>query len=84
MDTINMRYEKKEGRQFVATDSNSDDAALVYDYLAHDLIAKKINACQYIKTITRKPLFNGFDQIIVTYCNDGVVYGRRIYTVTYR
>ena len=81
MDYINMRYEKKADREFVATDSNSDDAALVYDYLAHDLIAKKINCCQYIKTITRKPLYNGFDQIIVTYCDDGKVYGRRIYTV---
>ena len=81
MDYINMRYEKKAGREFVATDSNSDDAALVYDYLAHDLIAKKINCCQYIKAISRKPLYNGFDQIIVTYCDDGKVYGRRIYTV---
>ena len=81
MDTINMRYERKEGSKFIATDSNSDDAALVYEFLAHDLIAKKINACRYIKTIARKPLYNGFDQIIVTYCDDGNVYGRRIYTV---
>lgn len=84
METVNMRYEKKEGRQFIGTDANSDDATLVYDYLAHDLIAKKINACQYIKTIARKPLFNGFDQIIVTYCDGGRVYGRRIYTVKHR
>lgn len=82
MDYINMRYEKKEGREFVATD-NSSDAALVYDYLAHDLIAKKINNCQYIKSIKREPLFNGFDRIIVTYGDDGKVYGRRIYTVTH-
>jgi len=47
-----------------------DDAAQVLESLAQDLIAKKINACTYIRSIQRKNNYDGTQTIIVTYDNN--------------
>lgn len=49
----------------------------VYKSLSHDLIAKKINACTYIKSIKRIQNYNGTNTIIVLYDNNT----RSIYTI---
>ena len=46
------------------------DPAQVYQDLAGDLIAKKINCCTYIRSIKRTNLYNGFQKIVVSYDND--------------
>lgn len=69
-------YESKEGRTYTET-WRSEDSARVYEDLAQELIAKKINECRYIKSIKRTNLFNGFQNIVVTYDHGG----RRTYTV---
>lgn len=68
--------EIKEGRNWRETHANTDPAE-VYKYLAEDLIAKKINACSYIRSIKRTNLYNGFQKIVVSYDN-GV---RATYTI---
>lgn len=79
---INSIYEKLENGKYIASDVEMcKDPGIVYESLAMDLISKKINCCQWIKSIKRKQLYNGFIQITVIYCNDGKPYGRRIYTV---
>lgn len=69
-------FEVKEGRtwkeEFACTDT-----AEVYKWLAEELIAKKINACTYIRSIKRDNLYNGFQRITVAYDNGG----RSVYTV---
>ena len=70
-------YEKKEGEKYVVTFTCFNDPERMYRDLSSELIAKKINACRWIKSIKRTPLFNGFDHITVTYDHGG----RRIYTV---
>lgn len=77
MEKVNVRYEEKQGRAFVTT-WECDDAMQVYDDLTHELIAKKLNGCSWIKSIKRVPLYNGFDRITVYYDHGG----RRVYTVT--
>lgn len=76
-DTICCEYQAKVGCEYV-TKWATEDEAMIYDDLAHELIAKKINACLWIRSIKRMPLHNGYDRIIVTYDHGG----RRIYTVT--
>lgn len=69
-------FEVKEGRvwreTFVATDPTE-----VYRYLAEELIAKKINACSYIRSIKRTNLYNGYQKIVISYDNGG----RAVYTI---
>ena len=74
--SVKFEYQEKDGRAYVTTFS-SDDAARVYEDLAHELISKKINSCTWIKSIKRRPMYNGFDEITVTYDHGG----RRVYTV---
>ncbi len=76
MDKVNCRYEEKQGREYVTT-WETEDAAQVYEDFAHELIAKKIHACTWIKSIKRMPLYTGFDRFIVTYDHGG----RRVYTI---
>ena len=76
MEKVNVKFEEKQGHKFVVT-WESDDATQVYDDLSHELIAKKINNCTWIRSIKRTPLYNGFDRITVTQDNGN----RRIYTV---
>ena len=69
-------FEVKEGRvwreSFVTT-----DPVEVYKFLAEELIAKKINACSYIRSIKRQNLYNGYQRIFISYDNGG----RAIYTI---
>ena len=73
---INFVYQKKTGRSY-ETKFTCSDPGRVYEDLAHELIAKKINLCTYIKSIKRRPLYNGFDEITVSYDHGG----RRVYTI---
>ena len=65
-----LTIEKKQGKKWIVTYQAEDNSAYLYRRLSHDLIAKKINNCGYIKSIRRHPLYNGFTNIIVTYDND--------------
>ena len=47
----------------------SDDEIELYKRLTDSLIAKKINACKWIKSIKRKNLYNGYQEIIITQDN---------------
>lgn len=72
----NVIFEKKTGRNYEQTWS-SEDKERIYEDLAHELISKKLCGCSYIRSITRKQLYNGFIKITVTYDNGD----RRIYTI---
>lgn len=76
MKEIKRVAEKKVNKKWVETFTCTDELE-VYKALTSDLIAKKINACQYIKTIKRTPNYDGTQTITVTYDNDC----RSIYTV---
>ena len=78
-NTINMVTEVKENGKYKVS-YTYDDALYIYDRLAHDMIAKKINRCTWITSIKRTPLYNGFDRITVTYNNKV----RNIYTIESR
>lgn len=45
------------------------DTLEIYQRLSRDLIAKKINACLYIKKIERVNLYNGTQKITIYYDN---------------
>jgi len=53
------------------------DEAEIYRRLSENLIAKKINKCLYIKSISRRQNYDGTHDITVTFVN-GV---RHIYTI---
>ena len=72
----NAIFEKKNGRNYEQTWS-SEDKEQVYEDLTHELINKKLCGCSYIRSITRKQLYNGFIKITVAYDNGD----RRIYTI---
>lgn len=72
----NVIFEKKIGRNYEET-YHSEDKAQVYEDLAHEMISKKLCGCSYIRSITRKQMYNGFIKITVTYDNGD----RRIYTI---
>jgi hypothetical protein len=61
--------EVKNGKKWEQTNIDTDILS-VYQSLANDLIAKKLNQCSYIKSIKRIPLYNGTQKIIVTYNNN--------------
>ena len=69
-------FEVKEGRvwrkSFITTDPTE-----VYKFLAEELIAKKINACSYIRSIKRTNLYNGYQKIVISYDNGD----RAVYTI---
>lgn len=73
---VNFIYEEKQNGKYVET-FRCEDEQRVYDFLSHELIAKKLEGCQYIRSIKRKQLYTGFIQIIVSYSNGD----RRTYTV---
>lgn len=66
---VNFITEVKKGNKYEIT-RECNDSAYVYESLARDVIAKKINLCTYIKSIKRIQLYNGFEKIIVTYDNN--------------
>lgn len=43
----------------------TDDYTEVVSRLCSMLVAKKVNACTWIKSIKRTPLYNGYDQFII-------------------
>ena len=64
--TIKRIAQKKDGKTWVNTYIDTDISS-VYKSLSHDLIAKKLNACTYIKSIKRIQNYDGTNTIIVTY-----------------
>lgn len=74
---VNFVVEIKNNGKWEQTKTEQFSAEVVYQSLANDLIAKKLNNCTYIKSIKRTQLYNGFERITVTYDNDV----RRIYTI---
>lgn len=61
--------EVKEGKKWIESLVVTDEKE-VYDNLARDMISKKINCCQWIKSIKRIPNYNGSQTIKVTYDNN--------------
>ena len=54
----------KDGKNYVETYATTD-ALIIYQRLTNSLIAKKINCCKWIKSITRVNLYNGYQKITV-------------------
>lgn len=73
---INRIAQKKDNGKWVDTYIENNPES-VYKSLVHDLVAKKINQCKYIKSIKRIQNYNGTNTIIVLYDNNI----RSIYTV---
>jgi hypothetical protein len=59
----------KEGKNFVENYSTTD-ATRIYQLLTNDLISKKINCCNWIRSIKRENLYNGYQKITVSQNND--------------
>lgn len=76
MRTISRVAQKKVGRCWKET-YRTENEAEVYEALANDLIAKKLNNASSIKSIRRNSNYDGTQEIIVTYDMDV----RAIYTV---
>lgn len=74
---IRAEWQTKNSRGTYETTHTTTDAAQVYERLALDLVAKKVNACSYIKSIKRRPNYNGTCEITVTYDNRT----RALYTI---
>ena len=73
---IKREFQVKHGRKW-GTEYEYTDHASIYEWLVHDLVAKKINACTYIRSIKRTNNYDGTQTIVVTY--DGNT--RNIYTI---
>lgn len=56
------------------------DPAKVYEWLAHDLIAKKLHGCKYIRQIKERCLYNGYREITV-YFDDYKTPCKNVFTV---
>lgn len=76
MREIKREFQIKSGNKWHTTYEVTDPAA-VYEFLSSDLIAKKLNACTYIKSIKRVNNYDGTQTITVTY--DSAT--RNIYTI---
>ena len=68
MKEIRRVTEVKKGNKWEVTYIEVDEL-LIYKALTDDLIAKKINACKYIKSIKRMTNYDGTQNIIVNYDN---------------
>lgn len=55
------------------------DEAEIFERLAHDLIAKKMHKCLYIRKITDQSLYNGYRKITVYYDN----HCKAVYTIKF-
>lgn len=77
MRNIQKIVETKSGSKWEVTYTCTDEKE-VYDSLAHDLIAKKINACTYIRSIKRNNNYDGTQNITISYDNNV----RAVYTVS--
>ena len=67
-DKVNMTVYRKDRKIWIET-AHNDERSYVYQCVFHDLFAKKIHNCTYIKRIRYEPLYNGFQKIIVYYDN---------------
>ena len=76
MRDIKLIGEFKNGKKWEQATIITDEA-IVYKHLASDLISKKINGCEYIKSIKRVNNYDGTQTITVTHFNNY----RSIYTV---
>lgn len=66
---VSRTIETKKGNKWFCG-STCRDAGLVYEFLANDLIAKKINKCSYIQSIRRRQNYDGTATITVIYSNN--------------
>lgn len=81
MREIKREFQVKHGRGWV-TDFVCTDPKQVYEDLSHELIAKKINNCDYIRSIKRTNNYDGTQTIIVTYSlNFFGSAGRNVYII---
>lgn len=71
-------YQKKTPSGYTAEWDNEGEK--VWEDLAKDLMAKKLEGCKYIRSIRRRQNYDGTNTIIVDYAAD-CGGGRRIYTV---
>lgn len=58
----------KENKKYIEVYATTDTET-IYKRLTGELIAKKINACQYIRSIKRENLYTGYQKIIVLETN---------------
>lgn len=70
-------YQERNGKQY-ETKYIDTNAETVYEDLSHELIAKKICGCTWIKRIERVNMYDGTERITVTYDHGG----RSVYTVS--
>lgn len=77
MKQIRMVVEKKAGREWIPDGFVVTDELAVYRDLASSMVAKKLNGCRWIKSIVRRPNYDGTCDITITHDNGF----RRIYTV---
>ena len=74
MRTINKALQIKDGRCWKEI-YRTENEAEVYEALANDLIAKKLNNASSIKSIRRNSNYDGTQEIIVTYgCKIRAIY----------
>ena len=74
---IQRLIEVKQDNKWTQTDVLTDEKE-IYDSLTHDLIAKKLCGCSWIKSIKRTQHYDGYITVTVTYNNSC----RALYTVT--
>lgn len=77
-DGARVIFQEKTPSGYVATWDK--EGREVWEDLAKDLIAKKLEACRYISSIKRKQNYDGTNTIIVNYAAD-CGGGRRVYTI---
>jgi len=71
-------YEVKQNGKWTTTHT-CNDARQAYEDLSHELIAKKLCNCTYIRSIKRQQRYTHVE-VIVTYTDD-CGGGRRVYTI---
>ena len=54
----------KENNKYIETYTTTDETR-IYQLLTNDLISKKINCCNWIRSIKRVNLYNGYQKITV-------------------
>ena len=77
--TCKRTYEVKEGRKWIEC-FTTEDPAEVYKWLSDDLIAKKLNAAPFIRSIKRENLYDGHQRSTVNYRTSGAG-GRSVYVI---
>ena len=60
--------EVKEGNKWIVS-STIEDIAEIYETLARELLAKKVQMCKWITKITDRTNYDGTRKIVVTYDN---------------